>query len=113
MEKEKKAPVKKESKAKVEKSAKSAAAVPVKSATRTAKATGLKVPATSFYGTGKRKTSIAKVWLFPGTGVIEINGQSAADYLPTQIEVKQIMRPFEVLGIVGKYDAKISVVGGG
>lgn len=115
MEKDKKAHPKKEAKGKAEKVEKTVAAeAVVKERVRVAKPnTGLKVPAVSYYGTGKRKTSIAKVWLFPGTGVIEINGQSAEEYLPTEIEVKQVRRPLEIIGVLGKFDAKISVIGGG
>ena len=74
MEKDKKALPKKDTKLKAEKSVKSVAVdVPAKDVVMPAKIkAGLKVPSVSFYGTGKRKTSIAKVWLFPGSGVIEI-----------------------------------------
>lgn len=112
MEKDKKVLPKKENKPKTVKSV--TVETLAKEVTRSSKVkTGLKVPALSFYGTGKRKTSIAKVWLFPGTGVIEINGHSAEAYLPTEIEVKQIRKPLEVVGVFGKFDIKISVLGGG
>ncbi|NBV41268.1 30S ribosomal protein S9 [bacterium] len=75
--------------------------------------TSIKVPAGAFYGTGKRKTSIAKVWLFKGNGTIVINGQAIGDYLPTDIEVKQVLRPLQILGLADQYDAKIVVLGGG
>jgi small subunit ribosomal protein S9 len=115
MEKDKKALPKKDTKLKPEKSVKSVATdVPAKDVVRPAKIkAGLKVPSVSFYGTGKRKTSIAKVWLFPGSGLIEINGQTAEAYLPTEIEVKQIRKPLDVVGVFGKFDVKISVLGGG
>jgi len=116
MEKQKKTVVKKVTKSKLEK-AKSVAVIykSERGAEKGSKkeATGLKVPAGAFYGTGKRKTSIAKVWLFPGTGVIEINGMSSEAYLPTEIEVKQVNKPFEVVGLLGKFDARVSVLGGG
>ncbi len=73
-----------------------------------------KVPRTSvFYGTGRRKCSIAKVWVFPGTGVIEINGVSAAAYLKCASLEDKVLKPLKILNQTEKYDARISVLGGG
>ncbi len=73
----------------------------------------LKVPNGSAYGTGKRKTSIARVWVFPGNGSVEINGQSLAHYLPTDIEVKHVLKPLVKLGLDASFSVKITVLGGG
>jgi small subunit ribosomal protein S9 len=108
-EKEKKV-VKKEAKAKSEKVTKPAKVVAKKDSPVP---TVLKVPTGSAYGTGKRKTSIARVWVFPGSGTIEINGQSLSEYLPTDIEVKHVVKPLAKLGLESSYDVKVSVVGGG
>ncbi|NDC83063.1 30S ribosomal protein S9 [bacterium] len=112
MDKEKKAVVKKDPKVKTEKT-KASPSVDSKEPAPVKPRETLKVPASSVYGTGKRKSSIAKVWLFPGTGIVEINGMSASEYLPTPIEVKQVLRPLETLNLVGKYDLRITVLGGG
>lgn len=66
-----------------------------------------------YYGTGRRKTSIAKVWLFPGTGKIEVNGLDVKAYFPMATLVLDLKQPLQVLGAEEKYDAKITVIGGG
>ena len=66
-----------------------------------------------FYGTGRRKKSVARVRLYPGTGAITINGRDVDDYFGLET-LKLIMnQPFEVTGTVGKYDVVANVVGGG
>ena len=47
----------------------------------------LKVPKMFYYGTGKRKTAIAKVWLFPGKGNIQINQQTLLQYFKTDLRI--------------------------
>ena len=66
-----------------------------------------------FYGTGRRKKSVARVRLYPGTGVITINGRDVDDYFGLET-LKLIMnQPFEVTDTMGKYDVVANVVGGG
>jgi len=66
-----------------------------------------------FYGTGRRKKSIARVRLVPGTGVITVNGKSADDYFGLET-LKLIMnQPFGVTATEGKFDIIASVKGGG
>ena len=66
-----------------------------------------------FYGTGRRKKSIARVRLVPGTGVITVNGKSADDYFGLET-LKLIMnQPFGVTATEGKFDVIALVKGGG
>ena len=66
-----------------------------------------------FYGTGRRKKSIARVRLVPGTGVITVNGKSADDYFGLET-LKLIMnQPFGVTATVCKFDIIAIVKGGG
>jgi len=66
-----------------------------------------------FYGTGRRKTSIARVKLMPGTGAIIINGIPYEE-LFTRAEIRRkILQPLAVTDNIGKYNAVIKVEGGG
>ena len=66
-----------------------------------------------FYGTGRRKSSVARVRLYPGTGSITINGRDADDYFGLET-LKLIMnQPFGVTNTVGKFDVVANVNGGG
>ena len=67
----------------------------------------------TFYGTGKRKTSIARVWLIPGEGKININKKGADEYLGRETLKMIIQQPFEVTGTSGQYDVRVNVNGGG
>ena len=73
----------------------------------------LKVPNVFSYGTGKRKSSIAKVWLFEGKGNIIVNNINCADYFGCKLDAKETLKPLDVLGLTSKYDVKVSVLGGG
>ena len=66
-----------------------------------------------FYGTGRRKKSVARVRLYPGTGAITINGKDINDYFGLETMNLIVNQPFEVTGNVGKYDIVATVVGGG
>src|SRR5512138_2613564 len=66
-----------------------------------------------FYSTGRRKTSIARVWLHPGEGRVLINKKDADEYLGRETLKMVIMQPFEVTGTVGRFDVKVNVNGGG
>ena len=66
-----------------------------------------------FYGTGRRKKSIARVRIVPGTGVITVNGKSAHDYFGLETLKLIINQPFGVTGTEGKFDIIANVRGGG
>jgi small subunit ribosomal protein S9 len=66
-----------------------------------------------FYATGRRKTSSARVFLKPGKGNITINGKKADDYLTRMQSRMVIVQPLDLLNQVGKFDAKVTVTGGG
>ena len=65
------------------------------------------------YATGKRKTSIAKIWLSKGTGKIVVNGKDFKDYFKRSNHQMQIQRPFEIINQQTDYDVKCRVAGGG
>ena len=67
----------------------------------------------SKYATGRRKTSIAKVWLKKGTGKFYVNGKSLDEYFPRANHKMQILRPFEIINQSTDYDVNCKVVGGG
>lgn len=73
----------------------------------------IKVPAVFSYGTGKRKSSIAKVWLFEGTGKVSVNSLNCADYFGCKLDAVEINRPLDLLGLSSKYDVRVTVLGGG
>ena len=66
-----------------------------------------------FYGTGRRKKSVARVRVLPGSGEISINGRSIDDYFGLETMKLIVNQPFEVTGTVGKYDIVCTVKGGG
>ena len=65
------------------------------------------------YATGRRKTSIAKVWLKKGTGQIFVNGKKLDDYFTRETHKMQILRPFEIVNQSTDYDVRCNVTGGG
>ena len=67
----------------------------------------------SKYATGRRKTSIAKVWLKKGTGKIFVNGKNFENYFTRDTHKMQILRPFEIINQSTEYDVKCNVIGGG
>ena len=64
------------------------------------------------YATGKRKTSIAKVWMSKGSGKIMVNGKDFKDYFKRSNHQMQIQRPFEIINQQTDYDVKCRVTGG-
>lgn len=67
----------------------------------------------TYIGTGRRKRSIARVFMTPGTGVIKINGKSLEEYLP-QATLRMIVNsPLVLTETEGQFDIKINVIGGG
>ena len=67
----------------------------------------------SKYATGRRKTSIAKVWVKKGTGKIYVNGKIYSDYFANENHKMQIVKPFELIKQTTEYDVRCSVKGGG
>ena len=67
----------------------------------------------SKYATGRRKTSIAKVWVKKGSGKIYVNGKIYSDYFASDNHQMQITRPFEIINQATEYDVRCSVKGGG
>lgn len=67
----------------------------------------------SFYGTGKRKESIAKVWLKSGAGNILINNKKVREYLKRESLEEIIKQPLTITNTLGTYDVHATVVGGG
>tara|TARA_B100000029_G_scaffold503971_1_gene581953 strand:+ start:114 stop:551 length:438 start_codon:yes stop_codon:yes gene_type:complete len=67
----------------------------------------------SKYATGRRKTSIAKVWVKKGTGKIYVNGKLYSEYFVSENHKMQITRPFEIINQSTAYDVRCNVVGGG
>lgn len=62
---------------------------------------------------GRRKTSVARVYLKPGTGVILINNRPLEDYFPSAIMRTKVNQPLTTLDMVGKFDVHVNVKGGG
>jgi small subunit ribosomal protein S9 len=68
---------------------------------------------TEYTATGRRKTSVARVRLAPGTGKVTINHRDAADYLMRDTLVRTVMQPLALLEQADRYDVKVNVRGGG
>ena len=66
-----------------------------------------------YLGTGKRKTSVARVILRPGDGQTWFNGRSLEDYFPRAVHRSMVIAPFKVAGLEGRYDIRVRVHGGG
>ena len=67
----------------------------------------------SKYATGRRKTSIAKIWLKKGSGKIYVNGKNYEDYFKRASHKMQLLRPFEIINQPTNYDVRCNVKGGG
>jgi len=67
----------------------------------------------AYYGTGRRKSSIAKVYLVPGTGKIIVNDKDVRDYFPHEVLILDLKQPLTILGVESKYDVKAYCLGGG
>lgn len=67
-----------------------------------------------YWGTGRRKTSVARVRLLPGTGQLTINGRNGEEYLQfNPLYLSAVKAPLETLGLEGEYDILVNVQGGG
>ena len=65
------------------------------------------------YGTGRRKTSTARVFLRPGTGKVTVNGPTIEDYFPNAVLRMVVNQPFVVSDLSSKFDIVVTVAGGG
>ena len=66
-----------------------------------------------YYGTGRRKTSVARVRLVPGDGKITVNGRTLEDYFGLKTLEYVVMQPLNLTETAGKYDVIVYVAGGG
>ncbi len=66
-----------------------------------------------YYGTGRRKTSTARVFLRPGTGTITVNHREFADFFPTAVLRTEIKQPLQLTDTADKFDVLATVAGGG
>jgi small subunit ribosomal protein S9 len=66
-----------------------------------------------YYATGKRKSAIARTWLTPGNGEININNRPLEAYFPIETLRTELLEPFKLTNTAGSFDVKVSVRGGG
>ena len=66
-----------------------------------------------YYGTGRRKSSVARVRLVPGNGNVTINGKDMAEYFGKKTLEMIVMQPLELTETVGRFDVKVNATGGG
>ena len=69
--------------------------------------------ANKFYGTGRRKSSVARVYVNAGEGKITVNGRDVNEYMPYATLVQNLKQPLTIAGVEGKYDVEAFVQGGG
>ena len=81
--------------------------------TKTHKSKPLKDNLGRSYGTGKRKDSVARVWIKAGTGAVKINGKDLKDYFRRDSLVTLCLRPFEITKTGGQFDVFATASGGG
>jgi len=67
----------------------------------------------TFYATGKRKSSIARVWMKPGAGKITVNEDELENYFSLETARVMVSQPLEITGTVGQFDISVTVKGGG
>ena len=76
--------------------------------------TKVTLPKERWYGTGRRKTAVARVWLFNGSGQLRVNHQDVRDFaLGRELLVQHIHEPLEVSKLAGRFDVKAVCLGGG
>lgn len=66
-----------------------------------------------YYGTGRRKEAVARVWLKPGEGRIIVNRRPFEDYFPVEMLRHHVLQPLRAVGLEGRYDVIANVRGGG
>ncbi len=71
------------------------------------------MPANNHYGTGRRKTSTARVYLKPGNGAINVNGRSLEEFFGRQTARMIVRQPLETVSMLGRFDVEARVHGGG
>jgi len=69
--------------------------------------------AVSYYGTGRRKSAVARVYLLPGKGNIQINKRGIDDYFGLETLKLIVRQPLELTGTLSKFDIRVNVFGGG
>ena len=67
----------------------------------------------TFFGTGRRKSSVARVILTPGSGKITVNGRDVNEYMPFQVLVMDLKQPLELTNNLETFDISCNVSGGG
>src|SRR3989338_4409459 len=70
-------------------------------------------PELRWHAVGRRKTSVARVYLTPGSGKWDVNGRTLGDYFPRRALVQHIQQPFTATGTLGAFDVRGLVNGGG
>ena len=68
---------------------------------------------TQYYGTGRRKTAAARVYLRPGSGQVEVNGRDLESYFPNDIHKMIVKQPLALTETGEKFDLSVTVAGGG
>lgn len=68
---------------------------------------------TKYYGTGRRKSSVARVYVSKGTGTIKVNDRDVTEYMPYATLVQNLKQPLALTGTEDKYDVECMVKGGG
>ncbi len=66
-----------------------------------------------FYATGRRKKAVARVWITPGTGKVQVNKMTAEDYFGGTFQTHKLVKPFEVTETTEQYDVLATLSGGG
>ena len=66
-----------------------------------------------FYATGKRKKAVARVWITPGSGKVQVNKMTAEDYFGGTFQTHKLVKPFEVTETTEQYDVMATLTGGG
>jgi len=66
-----------------------------------------------YYGTGKRKNAVAKVWLLPGDGTITVNNRTATEYFRRATLEALLSQPFRATDTEGRYSVMVKALGGG
>jgi len=72
-----------------------------------------KAAGSSFYGTGRRKTSVARVWIKAGSGKVTVNKRILEEYFPRDAYSRSVLGPLSATKTIGQYDVKCTVQGGG
>lgn len=67
----------------------------------------------NIYATGRRKEAVARVFLYPGSGKVEVNGLSLEDYFPTESLRMTIWKLYDLAEILKKFDIRATIKGGG